>query len=810
MKKLISLFLSLIVILSCLPVMAGAQAKSEFKINTEKLTALGMLTNKVTMAAKSEVTANDWYTLLASMISCQSAQELIPRNIVPVTDDGQIVGMNRAITVKSAVEAAVRALGYDLLADGEHYNYGLNLGLAKGIQTGGNLTAEDMFKLALNVCEAEVMQISLIDEGFAYTNEDKETLLMKYHDIYKIKGILNETAGVAVATEGSREGIYSMIGETVFLTGAVNAKDYLGMEIEAYYREGSDTEGVLLYVEATEKNRVFEITDMEDICIEETTKTSFAYYEGNRTKKIKISKAADMIYNDLANPDFTLEDLMPLTGNLKFIDNDDDGYFDCIIVKNFRTVIVESASLSSERINSKYGEGYELEKYDSYTILKAGKPVSISELKTWNVIYAMEDKEHKNVVLTVSDSGYVIGKMNYIDLNEKEISVNGTVYKINPEMLKVAPAMFVNNDAERTFYLDADGRIAAIGKGITVENRYGWLYKLWNDEDTDIAFMQIFDTEGEWTNYQISEKVKVDGEVVKPTAITTYLNVDQLIRFKTNANEVVTRIETAKMVADGSDSEEFRYLLANGVYRTEDASLGNAYYFGSNMTVFQVPVSEALKGDKKNYSAGGWRYADYTQYDNIEFYDPTRNNESSVLVYRLDPGTEESISSPLFVVEEVKQELIGDDVVTRASGLVVGQHLSITAEEPEVFEGLEPGDAINYQMNSNGRVKRVVVLCKADEIENYSNITGESGIDFHREYALVAQVIDVDAEGNFMKIRGADGTRVIKMDWAAFAIFNRRRNEATDATIGDVQIGDSIIFYVKNSKIRNVCIYRDR
>ena len=39
----------------------------------------------------------------------------------------------------------------------------------------------------------------------------------------------------------------------------------------------------------------------------------------------------------------------------------------------------------------------------------------------------------------------------------------------------------------------------------------------------------------------------------------------------------------------------------------------------------------------------------------------------------------------MFIVESVGDALIGDEIVTRAKGLVVGQHLSITAEESSVF-----------------------------------------------------------------------------------------------------------------------------
>src|SRR5699024_5525122 len=115
--------------------------------------------------------------------------------------------------------------------------------------------------------------------------------------------------------------------------------------------------------------------------------------------------------------------------------------------------------------------------------------------------------------------------------------------------------------------------------------------------------------------------------------------------------------------------------------------------------------------DKNNYNISNtWPYASNQSYT-LEFYDPDKNNSAEIIVYQSSPAVKSTTYSPVFLVGSVGEMTIGDEVVQTASGLVLGQELSLTAENVGDFDHLKPGDAIKFHMNGDGRADYVEVMC---------------------------------------------------------------------------------------------------
>ena len=73
---------------------------------------------------------------------------------------------------------------------------------------------------------------------------------------------------------------------------------------------------------------------------------------------------------------------------------------------------------------------------------------------------------------------------------------------------------------------------------------------------------------------------------------------------------------------------------------------------------------------------------------------------------------------------------------------------------------------------------------------------------------MKGRVEHIDADAKYMKIRGTDGTRMLKINGAYVSVYDSMDNEACKASYSDIQVGDYVVVLASTSAIRSVTIYR--
>ncbi len=336
------------------------------------------------------------------------------------------------------------------------------------------------------------MQIEFLT-GAIIKGEDSKNLIAEYLDIYTQKGIVSEVQDVCINNDHGTQKDEVVVGGMRLTANGIDAYDYLGMRVTAYYRQyRTDDDPELVYIKADGKNQVITIS-ADDIDYDTTTKSSLSYFinGSSRTKSLKISPAADMVYNRWGYVNFAAEDF-PLVGEAKLVDNDGDKIYDFIDVKSYDTLLVDRMSTVSHRIIPKYGETLDLSAADRYVIHNTeGEQLNLSQISRGSGVFAAVSKTGEYIEIIVSDTK-ITGMASSGDPKDEILIVEAAEYKINVQMkayYEQAGKDIFEIGKNRIYVLDAYGKMAGFEEADDTDYIYAYIYRGYVDEESNKYYM---------------------------------------------------------------------------------------------------------------------------------------------------------------------------------------------------------------------------------------------------------------------------------------------------------------------------------
>ena len=720
LKRIICLILACMVI--SLPAAYAASDNSSFQENVAMLRALGILDSGMGNQ-NSAMKKSDFLSILCNMLNYSSADELIAAGIADgVSDSGE------AVTYDSAVAMLIKALGYEMKAELEggypigYRTVASSIGLTKGVHISGDtFTNANIAAMLCNACETDIMQIEYLT-GAMIKGEDGKNLIAEYLNIYTTEGVVSEIMDVCINNAYGTQKDEVVVGGMRINAGGIDAYDYLGMNVTAYYRQykpGDDPE--LVYIKADSKNQVVTLS-ADDIKRNESTKSLLVYSIDNssRTKKLKISPVADMVYNRRGYVNFTEEDF-PVVGEVKLVDNNGDNVYDFIDVKSYDTLLVDRVSSVSQMIIPQYGNNLDLSNADKYVIRNTeGELISLSQIGRGSAAFAAVSKNGEYIEIIVSDTK-VSGAASVGDAEEETLTVGETEYKVNVQMLAYyaqAGKNIFEIGNNRIYVLDPYGKIAGFEAAEASDYIYAYIYRSYIDEDSEKYYMVVLEEDGSWNTYEAAEKVKLNNETIRShEALKVLINDRQLLRITVNNEGKVNKVETAREISDGEDTEYFNKITFTKIYRSPNSSFNSEYYLEGSLSIFTIPkgvdekTGRNYSENKDNYYVSGNVFVDYGTYT-VSLYDVDANNCARVVTYERD-ASQKTLSSTVFLINRVSYVDKDSDILQSAEGIVAGQQLTITAEDDSLFDGLKRGDLIRFHINNDGRVDDVGVVQRA-------------------------------------------------------------------------------------------------
>ena len=470
------------------------------------------------------------------------------------------------VTYIQAVKMIVGALGYGITArdDGNLEKYmqtAISLKLTKGIQepyntelTGG-IYAQLIYN-SLEVKNLEVTSSGLIKE---YSDKNGDTIL-SYNDLIKIKDVVYETSVTSLAGRSTVRNGQVRIGDRACNIGDTAADLYLGYYVLAYlsYDEDVDTYPTVVYCEPVAGyNEILTITEKtwSNASLNANYSVTINYLEGRNSRRAVLSPMADIIYNGVNAGDFDITAYTPYNGDVTLIDYDGDDEYDVALIREYKTMYVESISNGSYKVSGQLdGESGTIEldpdnpNYQ-YRVIYDGDVLEFEDIGVKSLISIAEslDGTYKEVQISEEVVPGTIDELSE-DGNVVSITVGGETYDVLPYITKTNIPFKAGDDMN--FYIDFRGNVGYYKVNTKVGSSYAYVIGVSQDKGIDggarlklldeDGSINIYDCKDEVIFYDSKETKRVDGVAINGALKPEILY--QVIMYKTNTSGLITEI----------------------------------------------------------------------------------------------------------------------------------------------------------------------------------------------------------------------------------------------------------------------------
>ncbi len=784
MKKIISILLMLTIACSTIS-MVYADTEPSVDSNVDKvLSSLGIIVgNGGTIPADAEVTRAELVMVLSRITGFTKNYDVndigtvfedvsgfhwAAQEIKYVTDCGFMSAYNDgkfypsdAVSYEEMVMAFVKVTGYDVNAKikGGTVNSYLAVaaeeGLLNNIKRGEYVTRAQLLTMTYNAISIDYMytrgESSLL--GTEYTTYEGYSVLSKYKNIFKDKGVLEATD--ITSLESGKYGIapkgHVIIEGKSYAVGETDAKSLIGQNVEYYYQHDEEkNENTLVCILPNNKTTVLTFS-AESICAGKiTTKLDvYAYYnESGKVNTVKLDDPA-VIYNGVAKPGYRLSDLTPECGEVKLIDNDDDGDFEVLDIFNATECIIvdsvteENAGYAITSLNdkSKYYSIKTNGTTERFEITENGRPVSMLSLTKGDVVLVGENKDFDYRILRISSlsvTGTVTEKEN------EYIYVDETALKCSALFMKKNKLSDIKIGTYGTFYIDCYGEVQAFIKESADTLEYGVVMDMGEKPGMDSVYsVKILDVNSKLTVYKLEDKLKLNQKVSTSKkayeALTSYTSgLDsyrddfnaqypkrQLIMYKLNAQGKICELNTVTSNSEYDDKNPLSFAgkvsYATNKYTWYTAALSSSYgmsiggkYYATNQTYIFHMLNEDEDCYVTQSSIGNSAY-----FPSIYVYNAKEDRTTDVIITSGTSGATKPNQLATYSVmcfsgfsQAMDEE--GNEMIVM-NGYSGGEKIKVrfindnswSDEMQAMLDAMVPGDVIMYNVSENAKLNGI-------------------------------------------------------------------------------------------------------
>lgn len=551
-KKILSAVICVALLVSVLPagIAMSADSPNQATELVDFLTSLGIYGINDNMIYGNEpVTREDLASILSVFYGL--TEESYPRetDIPDVMADwsaGHIVTMvdmgiltrysdglfrpNDYVTKAALCKVFVTMTGYSFIAESKggypqgYVKEAIELDIADGIDMAdadAYVTKDELTVMLYNALSVPLLEIVSVGDSNEYEKNENKTLLSENLNIYKAEGLVTALPYVSLDFGNGAGDDLAIVGNTIYKTG-VDLYNVLGAECEIYFRQSEkDNYGTILYAAGMDNGKnIIEVMAEDAISFEGKT---FRYFDGNKTKDITLSTDFMLIFNGKRLTNYKKEHLLPPQGKIRFCDTDGDRCYDKVIADyevNYRVSNVKKDDGVFYISNADYKDGLVIGTDESYRceVFKKGQKVTLSDIKKGDVLSVVAEdidlatdtvkKTSRVYRINISDThitGFVTG------FDSEGIYVDDVFYELTDEILKDKDSIVLGTDY--TFYLNHLGKIASYDETESTIN-YGLLidYSEGANGFSDESAVRIFTSNGEFINYDCTEKMILDGK----------------------------------------------------------------------------------------------------------------------------------------------------------------------------------------------------------------------------------------------------------------------------------------------------------
>lgn len=757
MKKLISLLISTILMLQmlALPVFAEETPDAEYWSTIESFGIVSEDTNKngtftiadmckmvyrlmnLTNEAEPEAT-HQIYTDVDRWHWAAGYVEWLYNNSIYTGDGSGTLEPERAVMLSDVCSLTLNLLGYTRLMEElkdniESIKKAAQVGLLKSNvnRTEHEVTYDEFASICFEMLFTDVVEL-VYSTKVAYTTGGEfinEVLELEYDN-----GILLGAGGYSLSKAYCDTDEVIIDGNPLKASQNAQYSDYLGYRVKYYYSQEEE----FLVSAIPFKNEEIVINSSDIIRYQNNTYT----FKENGRRKVEKCEDVLLLYNGKITSNRNA--FKPAYGQVRLIDNDGDGKFECVISENAVDIILEKVVdgiIYGKKADS-VGRKYAIDTTKLDMLVIRGEE-SFDELSENTIISAVISEDGKYGTFYISKkktTGVLEG------FEEGKIIIDGVEY---PEYSNLYnPDSITASGSSIEAGIDVYGGIAFIAATGESGYKFGYLINIKEDTSEEKLILKLLTADGGVLKIYTSDKLYIDGIRMKTLDdARTKLRVDEIIRYRT-ANGEIRHIDIAIRKSDSSNvriNSQLNSLtmIAEGADRLYKSGPQIFKYIGTPPK--KVPPEEPPKKVPPEV------HSEFALNDDtlVFFVDMTDNSRGVVHYYvgdrtslrdDLNPEVQEvqayvTGSDALFaevvvvkhttivppatkftIVDKVSLTVNDDnEVVGRIRGLNNGKEVDVIVPNQSLLEDIDKGSIIRYQTNKDGEVKSL------------SNIYGRNG-----------------------------------------------------------------------------------
>lgn len=610
--------------------------------------------------------------------------------------------------------------------------------LLKGVTSEGDavLTCTDIVYILYNALGAPyLLQSSFSDHKVEY--EEVATLGEYRFNMVEKTGVITANSFTDLE-DGSAAGKYHVALDGVsYIDRSASAGALLGYTADCFIDTESDE--IIFAVKSSDNEEITfrgeEIVSTENDL--KRKKISLMDSKG-KTKSIHLSDGFTVVNGFITDNSYTMDTLTGDYAYITAVDNDEDGEYDVLFVKNYESTVVKSVYTAPDGetvISAENGETYRIpDGRENYCNVSSNLgSAKLAALEGGDVISICQSADGRGTEILVMIEGNVVGTVEEYFENENEyVVIGGKTYIINKGYDKAlkngsSSAEEIEVGKSYTFKLNVFGEIVAVDRANT-GFRYAFLIDKMGSLGLDPVFnLKLLMDNGKVEVHTITDKVIIDEVSYKASSLKAYedneffLPQDVVLLYMEDGKikEITTKmgdLKKTEYVGDVRFSYHFNAIFIGGNYTMEAR-------FAENTPVFEIPVYYEVEGDvqreiidtsnDKNFSVTTVRATvdghNEEVTDITAAYDVDENTkQAEAFVRKVEVGTGSTMAniSPMMVVDRVTQAVNEEgEVVEKAYGFTVSGMTEIVFDEGLVAsvmgdKSIERGDIIKYRMNS--------------------------------------------------------------------------------------------------------------
>ncbi len=561
------------------------------------------------------------------------------------------------VIFEQALSVLVKLVGYNdvALATGGYptgyLSVANNVGVLEGLQPymGTPLSKGLLLDLIKNTVTCDMLVPNSYGTSNSYTTTEGVNILSYYHKIYEGTGIVNADAISTMSSERARVGYVVIDGVEYKKADDTILINTVGRKVNFFYKSQSGNKTVLFADVANIREATFVVGPKLDFSY---TTGAYTYETEDKTLTYKIGYSYKVIYNMFELYPVTADRMLPDSGTITLIDNDEDGIYEIIIIDEFKNIVADNYNAASDRVIDILDPSRTIKfnDYEFYRVIDpVGAPYDKAAIEKYDVIEfyesidgtsftALVKRSAANVIIDGIDDNYIYcGNDKYfISADAREniatISLGGS-YKIYLNSKNELVYWTRGDDIKVGYVIDVKGttglepktsvkiytttgqvNILPLADKVTNYTTFGTTVSTASLKKTDYA--TIFPgTNGSSYRELVAYKLNAQGEIA---AVYHPMILDDLDTIKNPPPYTLYRLDYHNKVTLDIRNSSGKIVSPNTIVGN---SLRNMILGAKNMSILLVPPVTSPVDDEALVTYGTMRDAFYQK--NLINTDPT-------------------------------------------------------------------------------------------------------------------------------------------------------------------------------------------